>query len=125
MNKQRLALAVASGLGAIATFLPWVTVPFMGSVNGTAGTDGWINLALFAVPLVLSLLNDRSTPLTGGKLYGAIVPGILAGVIGIWKIIDCSGEMVSIGVGLYIIALAGIAIPIAGFVVKDKTAASA
>lgn len=57
MNKQRLAILILAGLGALATFMPWVKAPIVGTINGTKG-DGWITLALFAVPLVISLLND-------------------------------------------------------------------
>ena len=59
MNKQRLAILIVAGLGALATFMPWVKAPIVGTINGTKG-DGWITLVLFAVPLVISLLNDKT-----------------------------------------------------------------
>jgi hypothetical protein len=134
MNKQRLAILIVAGLGALATFMPWVKAPIIGSINGTKG-DGWITLMLFVIPLIISLLNDKSKRLVGGLLYGAIVPGIIAGVIGAWKIFDFKSKMsslannpfgeaiessVSIEFGLYLVVLSGIALPIVAFLVKDK-----
>jgi hypothetical protein len=142
MNKQRLAILIAAGLGALATFLPWVKAPIVGTINGTEG-DGWITLVLFSVPLVISLLNDRTKAVKGGILYGAIIPSIIAGIIGIWKIIDINninkmsmseigdnpfakalGITVSIEFGLYLVVLAGIGLPIAAFLIKDKESVS-
>lgn len=129
MNKQRLAILIVAGLGALATFMPWVKLPFIGTINGTKG-DGWITLILFAVPIVISLLNDKSTAIKGGLLYGAFIPGILAGLIGLWKIIALNSRMsnfggnpfgaVSIEFGLYLIVLTGIALPFVAFLVKDE-----
>ena len=96
MNKQRLAILIVAGLGALATFMPWVKVPIVGTINGTKG-DGWITLALFAVPLIISLLNDKTKALKGGLLYGAIIPSLLAGAIGVWKIIEFNSKMSDIG----------------------------
>lgn len=126
MNKQRLAILIVAGLGVLATFLPWVKVPILGSVNGTQG-DGWITLVLFAIAILISLSKDKTKAIEGGLLYAAILPGGLAGAIGLWKIIDFNSKMeelgvggVSIGFGLYLVVLAGIALPIVGFLIKDK-----
>ncbi|MDA9775431.1 hypothetical protein N9B67_03810 [Algibacter sp.] len=134
MNKQRLAILTVAGLGVLATFLPWVKVPILGSVNGTQG-DGWITLVLFAIAILISLSKDKTKAIEGGLLYAAILPGGLAGALGLWKIIDFNSKMeelggnvmaeaigstVSIGIGLYLVVLAGIALPIVGFLIKDK-----
>jgi hypothetical protein len=110
-------------------------VPILGSVNGTQG-DGWITLVLFAIAILISLSKDKTKAIEGGLLYAAILPGGLAGAIGLWKIIDFNSKMeevmgsnamaeamgstVSIGIGLYLVVLAGIALPIVGFLIKDK-----
>lgn len=134
MNKQRLAILIVAGLGALATFLPWVKAPIVGTINGTKG-DGWITFVLFAVPLIISLLKDKTTALKGGLLYGAIIPSILAGIFGIFKIMDLNSiiseredspfaRMLSAGIsiefGLYLVVLAGLLLPILAFVVKDN-----
>ena len=135
MHKQRLIIMVISILGMLATFMPWVKAPLIGSVNGTEG-DGWITLGLFAVALVMSLLGDRTQKIVTKKIYIASIASIIAAVIGIWKIIDFNSSMneitgdsifgttldlnISIGYGLYLIVLAGIAIPVYLFVMKRK-----
>lgn len=134
MNKQRLGILITAALGALATFMPWVKMPLVGTVNGTQG-DGWITFALFLVPVVLTLLNDKSVPLKGAKLYGSIACAIIASLIGILKvselssISDSSGnefakalsDSISIGFGLYMVILAGIALPIVAYLIKDKS----
>lgn len=132
MNKQRLAILILAGLGVTATFLPWVKAPILGAINGTEG-DGWITLVLFAIPLVISLLNDKATKIEGGPLFGAIIPSLVAGVIGIYKIIDFNSTMSNIGdnpfaqalgasisiqFGLYLVVLSGILLPICAVALK-------
>lgn len=135
MNKQRLVILIIAILGMLSVFMPWVTMPIIGSVNGARG-EGWFVLLLYAIPVVLTLLNDRMKPLQGFALYGAIIPGLLCCITAIWKIIDFNtsmsdlgtdnpfakamGSTVSIGLGLYIVALAGLAIPVAAFLLKKK-----
>ena len=138
MNKQRFAILIVAVLGALATFMPWVKAPIVGTINGTKG-DGWVTLVLFAVPLVISLLNDITKALKGGLLYGAIIPSLVAGAIGVWKIFDFNSKMsdignnpfakallatVSIEFGLYLVVLAGIALPIFAFFIKNKEVVS-
>lgn len=134
MNKQRLAILIAAGLGALATFMPWVNAPLVGAIAGTK-SDGWITFGLFAIPMGISLLNDKSKRMEGTPLYGAFVPAIIAGLFGLWKVIDFNSlmgevsdnpfakamrESISIGFGLYLVILAGIAVPVLAYVIKDK-----
>jgi hypothetical protein len=129
MNKQRKAILIASGLGVLASFSPWVKVPLVGSINGTSGDgDGWITFVLFAMTLVISLLGEKTKAIAGGLFYGAILPGLIAGVIGALNIIDINSKIaksglsgsISIGFGLYLVVIAGFALPILGFLIKDK-----
>lgn len=135
MNSQKLTVLIIAAIGMLATFMPWVNAPIIGSIDGTKG-DGWITMALFAIPAILCLLNDKTEPLIGPKRYLAVIPALIIAVIAIWKIIDFRsgmetldqnnpfaemvGASVSIGFGLYLLVLAAIALPIAAFVVKDK-----
>jgi len=138
MNKQRLAILIAAGVGALATFMPWMNVPVVGSINGTQGGGfGWITFILFAIPVVLCLLKDKTKPLEGVFLYSSIAAAIIAAGIGIWRIVEFESAMasisdpnnpfaealtssMSIGFGLYLLAVAGIAVAVLAFVVKDK-----
>ena len=131
MHKQRIIIIVIAALGILATFMPWVKAPIIGSVNGTDG-DGWITLVLFAVALVISLLGDRTQKIETKKMYIASLVSIIAAVVGILDIIDIkssmediggifSGELnISVGYGLYLIVLAGIAIPVYLFVDRKR-----
>jgi len=135
MNKQRIAILVPAGIGVLATFLPWVTMPIVGSVSGASG-DGWITLLLFIPAIVITLINDKSQRIEGNLLYGAIIPAGLAGLIGLYYIIDFNSSMsavtasagpfggaiaasVSVGFGLYLVVLAGIAVPVLAYMIKD------
>ena len=131
MHKQRIIIIVIAALGMLATFMPWIKAPIIGSVDGTDG-DGWITLALFAVALAISLLGDRTQKIKTKKLYIASLAGIIAAGIGILDITNVKSSMddinsifsgtlnISVGYGLYLIVLAGIAIPVYLFVDRKK-----
>lgn len=139
MNKQRLGMLIAAAVGMLATFLPWINMPLMGSIAGSSG-DGWISFGLFAIVLILALTGDKKTRLAGKKFIASLVMGVLAGALGIWKIVDFKSSMseamggdifaeamgasFSIGIGLYLMVLAAIAVLVIGFIIKPTTPAS-
>jgi hypothetical protein len=122
LHRQRFAIAVAAGLGVLATFLPWVHAPIVGSVLGTAG-DGWITLALFLPALLLAFRGDRHLPLRGIRRMAATIPAGLAALIGLEKIdkirhafdeipqdnvfAQVASLSTQIGVGIYLLIAAG------------------
>ena len=129
-NKQRLALIAVAAIGMLCTFLPWISVPFVGSINGTKG-DGWFTFLFFGVSLGLAFLGEKTEPFAGIKFWVASAFSLLAGSIGIYKIIDFNSKMsnlsdnpfaqaisatVSVEFGLYLLALAGIVFPVLGFI---------
>jgi hypothetical protein len=140
---QRASVGVAAILGVLATFMPWLSAPVIGTVYGTAG-DGWITLVLFLPSLVFAYLGDRLNPIEGWQRFATAVPAALAGTIGIWKIVGLNmklSEMKSeVGdnpfgaamaqmaatttqtrIGLYVLVLAGIAAAAAVFLLKGKS----
>lgn len=128
MNKQRLSILILSLIGASGTFLPWVSNPLMGSIYGTDG-DGMITLFLYLIPAILILIKDRSIDLKGGLLYTCITSSVLASIIGIYDLINFkslqTSEMkdvmeMNIGPGLYVIAIAGLLLPIFSIILKEK-----
>ncbi|MDP2696046.1 MAG: hypothetical protein Q8O87_02220 [bacterium] len=133
MHKQRLTILILAAVGMAATFVPWATIPGLGSISGTQG-DGWVTFGLFAIPLIISLLGDKSQSLRGGMLWGAIVSSVLAAAIGVWKIVDINnvvgdnpifqvlGGGGGVGIGLYLVVIAGIVLSIVAFVMKGKAA---
>jgi len=120
----------------LATFLPWVHVPIVGSVAGSSG-DGWITLLLFLPAAILCFIDDKLQPLAGAKRLGAAIPGGLAALIALLKISDFKSAMnsglqdnpfaevfsasVQIGIGLYLVVLAGVALPILAFVLGPRS----
>lgn len=129
-NKQRLALIAIAAIGMLCTFLPWMSLPLAGSINGTKG-DGWFTFLFFGVSLSLAFLGEKTEAFGGVKFYIASLFSLLAGGLGLYKIIDFNSKMsaisenpfaqaisatVSIDFGLYLLALAGFAFPILGFI---------
>jgi hypothetical protein len=143
-HKQRMFIVVAAVIGVVSCFLPWVNAPIVGAISGTQGTDGWIVLGLFGLAAGLSLLGERAQPLATGPGVVAGALGAIAAGVGLWKIIAFHEKMkdlgadnafakalsstVSVGVGLYLVVAAGVAIPIivtrGAPQAKIKTAAS-
>ena len=87
IHKQRIVILSAAAAGMLGTFLPWVHVPILGSVNGTGG-DGWITLLLFLPAAILGLRGNKQQPLVARIRLGAVIPAALASLIGLWKIIE-------------------------------------
>jgi hypothetical protein len=139
---QRAALGAAAILGALATFMPWLSAPVVGTVYGTAG-DGWITLALFVPALVFVCRGNRLQPIDGWQRFAAAVPAVLASIIGVWKIVGLNmnlskmqsemadnpfgSAMAKMAAtttqtrsGLYLLVLAGAAAGAAVFLLKSK-----
>ncbi len=133
MHWQRLGIIIAASVGILATFLPWINAPIVGSINGTVG-DGWITLILFAISLVIGILGNRKIPLSLGSLIATLISSGLAAIIGVWKIFSLNQivsdiaqdnvitraltSTISAGIGLYLVIIAGIAIIIIGLMAK-------
>lgn len=138
MNKQKLIILIIAAVGAISTFLPWANVTFLGtiSVNGTNGGDGWITLILFAIAGIISLVGDKMKPLSNTYKIITIVAGLAAAAVGIINIVNIKSELskvseqnflgeqlqniVSIGFGLWLIVICGIALAVVTYLMKEK-----
>jgi hypothetical protein len=108
-------------------------------VSGTTGGDGWIALILFLPAVFLCVIGSKAKPIRGGKRLGLVIPALLASAIGLWKIVaigdlnqgaklggslayGLSGGQVDpdvfrfkIGVGLYLVTAAGVAVAFLGW----------
>jgi hypothetical protein len=99
---------------------------FLGGMSGFQTDYGKITLVLFVVALVIAVLGDKQSLLTSTKLYITMALGGLAAIVGIYFLINFGnaagggglGKMVSIGFGLYLVILAGIAVVGIGIAVK-------
>jgi hypothetical protein len=133
MHLQRLLIIIGAAAGMLATFLPWVTMPLIGSLPGTKG-DGWITFGLFVAVAVLAVVKDRERPLSGGMKLAVAAPALVASMVGVWKIIDFNSKMpkddnpflkalaqsVSIGVGLYLVIGAGLVVAAFALALRPK-----
>ncbi|MEN9666053.1 MAG: hypothetical protein RLZZ326_2416 [Planctomycetota bacterium] len=142
LHPQRLGVAIAAAVGGIATFLPWATVPIMGTIDGTVG-DGWITLGLFAGVVAAALFGQRSQQMAGLAQLGGGVLSTIAGGIGVAKILQfrqmieglkgdaapgslegaMKGLMANatrLGPGLYVLVAASVAAVIAIVVLRSK-----
>lgn len=120
MHSQRTLLLIAAAVGAVANFLPWVSTPFR-SFSGAdiAGSDGWITMALCLLALAPSLSGDRRVATSGGARTGLFLIGALVALIAIHDIVSMNDKIgdnqyVSVGIGLYLTAGAGIVLAIGG-----------
>ena len=138
MHKQRIAILLVAAAGMAGAFLPWLTFGelFHGiSIDGPRGA-AWITLGLFAMAAVLALVGDRRKSWRGGGFVALTIPALLASALGIYHIVDLyvkrpssspSGEinllaLANPGVGLYLVAAAGIALVATAFALQGRAA---
>src|SRR5262245_51919104 len=128
MHAQRVGVSLSAGAGMLSTFLPWVSLPLVGSIAGTKG-DGWFSFGFCVVALLAALGGDRSCAMGAGSALLAMVMGALSAALGVWKIVDLHSAIsddnpfaraASIGPGLYLLVIAGFALILLPFVVGRK-----
>ncbi|MFT4062546.1 MAG: hypothetical protein QM642_09355 [Edaphocola sp.] len=127
MNKQKLIIAIAAAAGILSIFLPWVSMPIVGGMNGTNGYWGWAGAALYCIPLAIVLMGDKLAPIGGkNEKWGAAIPSLLVSILGIIKIIEFKAKMndipsdnpfaeaiagaFSLQIGIFIFVLAGLVV---------------
>ncbi len=117
---RRNVLMVTAAAGALGTFLPWVHVPFRGAIVGSEG-DGWITFGLFLIGLLAAFSDPRGTIQRVAMGFSAVCAAAI-GVHHAAKVFQIKAELagetnefagglssaISIGVGLYLVILAGI-----------------
>jgi len=123
MHKQRAGILIVAILAVLTSFLPWYESPEGGSVS-LIDMNGWQLFVLFGISIALCLTGNSLKPLSKKKFYGAIVPSILAGlmgVFGIWQFVDSvSGLHGQIKYGLYLMIILSIALPIVATKTKER-----
>ena len=83
INPQRIAIAISAGIGILACFMPWASFPIVGTVNG-ASDDGLIFAGLLVIPLLLSLLGDKTKQIDKKIKIATILIGILVIICGVF-----------------------------------------
>ena len=119
MHKHRIFIIAASAVAILGSFLPWASASAgsLGSmtVSGTQG-DGWLIIFLAIVSIVLSCLKNYEKPMEKPFAIGVIVIGAIQTIISIIDVININkyavnfgGFGISLGFGLILCLLAGIA----------------
>ena len=77
MNKQRKFVLIAAAVGIISVFLPWISIPFFGSINGMRS---WGLLAFigFIGAGVSAFLGDQTKTMASTYWFVALACGALA-----------------------------------------------
>jgi len=83
INSQRIVIAISAGIGILSCFMPWVSLPIIGTVNG-ASDDGIIFAVLLAIPLLLVLLGDKTKQINKKVKIATILVGIFVIICGIF-----------------------------------------
>jgi len=123
----RLWIGIISGLGMLGTFMPWVSMPIIGSINGTGG-DGWFSFAGFALAMLVGLSPSPRKPIHVGRRVIVFLLGLGAAGLGISKVISIAdirsdnmddgaiaavfSQSVNVGIGIWVILACGIGISV-------------
>lgn len=129
LNNQRKCIIITAVIGILSSFLPQYSVNYSYSANNegveTALRSGMIffSFIIFGIPILMSLIKDVSTTLKRGKLYFAIIPPAIFGILMLMGAGQGSNEPGKLGsnqFGYYLVMLAAITIPIIGLLYKSK-----
>ena len=135
MNKQRFAVIIVALIGLIATFLPWYKIVQLGTISGMS-SSGWF--IMFIIVIILALRKDLHEDLSMGISWSITICSLLASFVVLWKIIDVwfaqegmfslgggmegiLGSQVSIAYGAWIVTIAGVVIPFAAYLFRDRS----
>lgn len=137
MNKQRFAVSIVAIIGMIATFLPWYRIEQLGTFTGLS-SSGWFTFIMFGIVLILVLRKNIKEDLTMGISWCTTIISLLATFVVLWRMIDVFfakegmfslggdmsgvlGSQVAIGYGAWIVVAAGVAVPVAMVLFRDRT----
>lgn len=140
MNKQRIAILIACCIGSLASLMNWQDY-FLTSTSGVELGYGWFTLGLFSIGGVICLVSNKTKQLTTIEILATIIPAIMATGIAAFAyvklqntpapikkteldfIVELAKSYMSkttLGVGLYITIVAGVAVPVLAFALKQK-----
>ncbi|MDR2581356.1 MAG: hypothetical protein LBC85_10245 [Fibromonadaceae bacterium] len=105
MNKQKIALVIACGVGILAVFMPWASFPIMGTFNGMkAGSEniavgiGGLNILFLAVALLIALVGNKTKSLGSKIKYIAASAGLISITIIVYFAVSFNQQIGSIGI---------------------------
>lgn len=139
MNKQRFAVLIVAIIGIIAAFLPWYKIADMETISGIT-SSGWFTSLMFIVIVFLILRQDTKEDITMGTAWSITICSLLASFAVLWRVIDIFyskesnglfglggdmsdilGNQVTVGYGAWIVVIAGICVPLAALLFRDRS----
>ncbi len=123
MSRQRKFVLIAAVIGVISMFLPWLSIPFLGSVNGMHGS-GILVFICFVAAGIIAYLGDQTKNLDNTMWAITLVAGAIAFLLVLYFIIEASGNGVFgsvTGFGLYISGLASIGLLLSAYLLRSPT----
>lgn len=137
MNRQRFVVVIVAIIGMIATFLPWYRIVQIGTVSGIS-SSGWFTFIMFIIVIILALRKNLQDDMSMGISWSVTIFSLLSSFVVLWRMIDVwfakegmfslggnmdgiMGSQVSVGYGAWIVAIAGICIPFAAYLFRDRS----
>jgi hypothetical protein len=128
MHISRILTLLGFVLALAGCFLPWATIPYHGSISGSVG-DGWFPVGFLVPAVVLAFIGTKSEALGIGKGIAVLILGVAAALFMVWKVTGFmnlqakpGGEMISLGYGIWIEMVGGIAAFLGGLIGLKKKA---
>lgn len=126
MHKQRIGLIISAVVGIIAAFLPFIGIwHFTTSLFETKDGTGYLIIGSFVLCLILSLIGKQFFPLSKWQLIGAIIFGILPGVLLLLYAISRADDdllkiFTNFKIGFYLTLIASISVIISAIALKGE-----
>ena len=120
MSKQRKFILIASAIGVISMFLPWVKISLFGfssSVNGMRDSGIFIFLCFVACG-VISFLGNQTTNLDRTMWMVTLIVGGLAALIMVINFLRASDGMNFLSYGFYLALLSSIGLVVAAYLFR-------
>lgn len=137
MNRQRFAVIIVAIIGMIATFLPWYKIVEVGTISGMS-SSGWFTFIMFVIVIILALRKNMQEDMSMGISWSVTIFSLLASFVVLWRMIDVwfakegmfslggnmdniMGSQVTVGYGAWIVVIAGVCIPFAAYLFRNRT----
>ena len=124
MNKQRKFVLIASALGIIAMFLPWVSVSILGMTQSTNGLHdkGILVFICFLACAAMAYLGDQTKNLDKTSWIITLIAPVIVLLMIIWFYSQMSNSFLGasfIGFGVYIAGIAAIGILVSAYLFRS------
>lgn len=137
MNRQRFVVVILAIIGMIATFLPWYRIQQLGSLSGMS-SSGWFTFIMFIIVIILALRKNLHEDVSMGISWSITIFSLIASFVVLWRMIDVwfakegmfslgghmngiLGSQVRVAYGAWVVVIAGICIPFAAWLFRDRS----